>query len=339
MITLSVLDQSPIASGSDARTALQQTVQLAQAAERLGYKRFWVSEHHDTTTLAGSSPEVLVAHLATQTTRIRLGSGGVMLPHYSAYKVAENFRVLEALHPKRIDIGLGRAPGGMPRATMALNEGKRRNVDAYPEQVADLIAYLTDTVDEDHRFHGLTATPVVDTVPEMWLLGSSRGSAVIAAQHGTAYSFAHFINGDGGEAAMQAYREHFQPSILHDKPKTSVAIFVICAETDDEADRIASSLDLSLLMLATGQKSDGTPTIEAAQAYPYSPFELAHVRENRKRMIVGSPETVKAGIDKLARAYGTDEVIAVTITHSFEHRLRSYELLADAFELRRRGVS
>lgn len=333
MITLSILDQSPIASGSDAKEALQQTVQLVQAAEKLGYKRFWVSEHHDATTLAGSTPEVLIAHLAAKTERIRIGSGGVMLPHYSAYKVAENFRMLEALYPNRIDVGLGRAPGGMPIATMALNEGKMRNVDTYPQQVGDLIAYLTDTLPDKHRFHGLTATPVVDSVPEMWLLGSSNGSAAIAAQRGTAFSFAHFINGEGGEQAVRAYKKLFQPSVLYDKPEASVAIFVVCAETDEEADRIASSLDLSLLMIANGQKADGTPTIEMAQSYPYSPIERTHVRENRKRMIVGSPATVKDRIEALASAYDTEEVIAVTITHSFEHRLRSYELLADVFEL------
>lgn len=333
MISLSVLDQSPIASGSHAREALRQTVQLAQAAERLGYRRFWVSEHHDATTLAGSTPEVLIAHLAARTKRIRVGSGGVMLPHYSAYKVAENFRMLEALYPHRIDLGIGRAPGGMPLATMALNEGKERNVDMYPQQVEDLIGYLTDSLPDNHRFHGLTATPVVDSVPEMWLLGSSGGSATVAAENGIAYSFAHFINGEGGEKVVRAYKRQFQPSPLLDKPKTSVAIFVVCAETDDEADRIASSLDLSLLMIANGQKSDGTPTIEAAQSYPYTPFELAHVRENRKRMIVGSPATVKRRIEALAAAYETEEVVAVTITHSFEHRLRSYELLADVFQL------
>ena len=336
MLTLSILDQSPIASGSTARRALQQTVELAQAAERLGYKRFWVSEHHDATTLAGSTPEVLIAHLAAKTEHIRIGSGGVMLPHYSAYKVAENFRMLEALYPGRIDLGIGRAPGGMPIATMALNEGKRRDIDRYPEQVEDLIAYVSDTVPDNHRFHGLTATPVVDTIPEIWLLGSSNGSAAIAAQKGTAYSFAHFINGEGGEQAMAAYRRHFQPSVLYEKPQTSVAIFVVCAPTDEEADRLASSLDLSLLFTANGQKSDGTPTIEMAESYPYSPYELAFIRENRKRMIVGSPETVKQRIEALAAAYGTEEVVAVTITHSFSHRLRSYELLADAFQLQPR---
>ncbi|CAM3845035.1 LLM class flavin-dependent oxidoreductase [Alicyclobacillus pomorum] len=329
---LSVLDQSPIAHGSNARAALLQTVQIAQLAERLGYHRFWVSEHHDSSALAGSTPEILITHLAAKTNTIRVGSGGVMLPHYSAYKVAENFRMLEALYPNRIDVGLGRAPGGMPRSTMALQEGKLREPD-YAQQVEDLMAYLTDTLPADHRFAGLTAAPVVDTVPEMWLLGSSDFSAITAADKGTAYMFAHFINGDGGVEAVEAYQRRFKPSVLYDKPKASVAIFVICADTDAEADRIASSLDLALVMLANGQRRDGIPTIEMALSYPYSKYELALVRENRKRMIVGSPSTVKQQIEELARAYHTDEVMIVTNTAQFEHRQRSFELVAEAFGL------
>lgn len=335
MIKLSILDQSPVPTGSNSREAVEFTVRLAQEAERLGYTRFWVSEHHDTRALAGSTPEVLITHLAAKTETIRIGSGGVMLPHYSAYKVAENFRMLEALYPNRIDLGLGRAPGGMPRATMALQEGKLQRAD-YEQQIDDLIAYITDTVPKDHRFPGLKATPLVKTVPHMWLLGSTNGSASIAAQKGTAFSFAHFINGDGGEKSVQLYKQHFQPSILYDEPKASVAIFVFCAETDEEADLIASSLDLSLLFAVTGQRSPGMPSIEMAQSYNYTPYERKFIEENRKRMIVGSPKTVKAQIEALAEAYDTDEVIVVTNAHQFEHRLRSFELLAEAFELEER---
>jgi luciferase family oxidoreductase group 1 len=337
MIRLSILDQSPIAYGSDAKEALKQTVQIAQAADRLGYKRFWVSEHHDTPFLAGSTPEVLISHLAAKTERIRIGSGGVMLPHYSAYKVAENFRMLEALYPNRIDLGLGRAPGGMPIATRALQEGMMRGVDRYPEQVEDLMAYLTDTFPENHRFRGLTATPVVDSVPEMWLLGSSGGSAAIAAQKGIAFMFAHFINGEGGAHVVRAYQRQFRPSVLYDKPEASVAIFLVCAETDEEANQLASSLDLSLVMLENGQKQNGIPTLEMAQSYPYTPWELSRVRENRKRMIVGSPTTVKKQIEALANAYGTEEVMVSTNIPNFELRLRSFELLADVFELEKRN--
>lgn len=329
---LSILDQSPVPIGSNSREALQFTVTLAQEAEKLGYTRFWVSEHHDTRALAGSTPEILVAHIASKTKTIRVGTGGIMLPHYSAYKVSEVARMLEALYPNRIDLGLGRAPGGMPRATMALQEGRRERVN-YEQQIDDLIAYITDTVPKDHRFPGLKATPLIDTVPEVWLLGSTYGSAAIAAQKGTAFSFAHFINGDGGEDSMRLYKERFQPSILYDKPQTSVAVFVFCAETDEEADLIATSLDLSLLFAATGQRSPGLPSIEQAQAYEYNSYERKFIQENRKRMIVGSPQTVKKQIEALAAAYDTDEVIVVTNAHRYEHRMQSFRLLAEAFQL------
>jgi luciferase family oxidoreductase group 1 len=332
-LKLSVLDQSPIAYGSNAKEALRQTTELAKVTEALGYHRFWVSEHHDASTLAGSSPEVLIAHLAAHTKKIRLGSGGVMLPHYSAYKVAENFKLLEALHPGRIDVGLGRAPGGMPIAKMALQEGKEQNIHKYPLQVKDVIGYLQDDLPTDHRFHGLKATPLIDTVPDVWLLGSSGGSANVAAENGTGFAFAHFINGEGGVQAVESYRETFQPSALFDRPQTSVAIFVICADTDEQADQIASSLDLSLIMLENGQLSKGTPSIESALSYPYSPFERARIRENRKRMIVGSPKAVRQQLVELARAYETEEVIVVTITHRFEDRIRSYELLGEEWNV------
>ncbi|OFW78079.1 MAG: hypothetical protein A2201_02155 [Alicyclobacillus sp. RIFOXYA1_FULL_53_8] len=332
MLRLSVLDQSPIAHGLDAREALHQTVQVAQTVERLGFHRLWVSEHHDTASLAGSTPEILMAHLAANTRQIRIGSGGVMLPHYSAYKVAENFRMLEALHPGRIDVGLGRAPGGMPTSTRALQEGKIKEIN-YSQQVEDLVGYLTDTPPAHARFGGLVATPVIDTVPQIWLLGSSHGSAQIAAEQGTAFMFAHFINGDGGSDAVRLYKRQFKASALNARPQSSVAIFVICADTDAEANRIASSLDLALILLASGQRSTGTPTIEMAQSYPYTDYEQAWVRENRKRMIVGGPLTVKQKIEELALAYDTNEVMITTMAAEFEHRLRSFELVAQAFGL------
>lgn len=332
MLRLSVLDQSPIAHGSDARTALQQTVAVAQLAERLGFHRFWVSEHHDASSLAGSTPEVLIAHLAARTTAIRVGSGGVMLPHYSAYKVAENFRMLEALYPGRIDLGLGRAPGGMPRSTRALQEGRTREV-AYEQQVADLLAYVTDTVPPDHRFPGLRASPIVDTAPDMWLLGSSDASAYTAALHGTSFMFAHFINADGGADATSSYRRLFRPSVQRSTPNCGVAVFCICADTDEQADQLAASLDLALVMLANGERSQGTPALATALAYPYTRYELALIQENRKRMVVGSPATVRTRISELAQEYGADEVMVVTTTGEFADRVHSFELLAEAFSL------
>ncbi|HFJ9358029.1 TPA: LLM class flavin-dependent oxidoreductase [Bacillus cereus] len=333
MIKLSVLDQSPISDGSTATQAFSHTVTLAQEVEKLGYTRFWVSEHHNSVSLAGSSPEILISHIAAKTERMRVGSGGVMLPHYSPYKVAENFRVLEALYPNRIDLGVGRAPGGMPIATRALQEGKMVSIDQYPEQIADVAMYLHDQVPENHHYANLKATPVIPTSPDMWLLGSSGESAKIAAQQGASFAFAQFINGYGGPEVMEAYQKQFQPSYLGDKPKSIVAIFVICGETNEEAERIASSLDLSILLLEQGKRTTGTPSIETAQNYSYSTYDLFRIKENRQRMIVGDPSSVKEKIINLSKAYNTEEFMIVTITHRFEDKLNSYRLLANAFNL------
>ncbi|GIO57213.1 hypothetical protein BK138_18805 [Paenibacillus rhizosphaerae] len=331
MIKLSILDQSTISEGSNPVEALAQTAAMAQEAERLGYHRFWVSEHHFSPNLAGSSPEVLISHLAAKTSTLRVGSGGVMLPHYSSYKVAENFRLLEGLYPGRIDLGLGRAPGGMPLATRALQEGKMRGEDRYADQIDDLVAYLTDSLSPEHPFAGLLATPMVQTVPEMWLLGSSGGSAGIAAMRGTGFAFAQFINGSGGSDVMRWYQEHFQPSAIFDKPQSLVAIFAVCAETEEEANRIASSMDLSLILLEKGGSSSGTPSVEKALEYPYSRYDRIRIEENRKRMVVGSPQQVKRRIEELCEEYNADEVMIASITHRFEDKLQSFRLIAEAF--------
>ncbi|MDO7906458.1 LLM class flavin-dependent oxidoreductase [Paenibacillus sp. JX-17] len=333
-IKLSILDQSPVSEGSTHAQALARTAQLAVDAEKLGYSRFWVSEHHAASNLAGSSPEVLISHIAAKTASIRVGSGGVMLPHYSSYKVAENFRVLEGLYPGRIDLGLGRAPGGMPLATRALQEGKvRGGIDLYPEQIEDLLGYIHDDLKEGHRFIGLEASPAIETVPDMWLLGSSSDSAVLAAEKGVGFAFAQFINGDGGTQAMRWYQNHFQPSAHSDKPRALVAVFAICAETEEEANRLASSMDLSLVLLEKGMRTAGTPSVDQALNYPYTPYDLHRIRENRKRMVVGSPEQVKEQIEQLAAEYNCGEVMIASIIHDYEAKRRSIELIARAFGL------
>jgi luciferase family oxidoreductase group 1 len=336
MIKLSVLDQSPIPEGKTAVEALVDTTRLAQETEQWGYHRFWVSEHHFTRSLAGSSPEVLISHLAAKTEKIRVGSGGVMLPHYSSYKVAENFKVLEALNPNRIDLGIGRASGGMPLATRALQEGKMANIDQYPQQLEDLIRYIYDLVDDHERFPGLIATPQIETVPEIWLLGSSGGSAMLAAQQGVGYAFAQFINGEGGADVVKFYKEHFQPSCCNQEPQTMLAIFAICGETDEEAELLAKSLDLSLLLIEKGEIRNGIPSLETALNYSYTLFDECRIRENRKRMIVGGKEKVKERILELGQEYQTDEIMIVSLIHDFEAKLRSYRLLAEAFGLENR---
>ena len=327
-IKLSILDQSPIAEGSTAMDSLKYTAELVKKAEEWGYTRFWVSEHHDAKTLAGSSPEILMAHLATVTSSIRIGSGGVMLPHYSAYKVAENFKLLEALFPGRIDAGVGRAPGGMPRATYALHNGEYRDVTKFPQQVDDLIMYLNDTMPADHPYIGLKATPIIEEAPPVWMLGSSPSSAALAAEKGLPYMFAQFINAEGGPESAAQYRNAFQPSKYLQQPKQAVAVFFACAETEEEAERIISSLDLSLILSAQGIPSKGTPSPEKAMAYPYTDFEKPHVLDNRNRMIVGTPKKVRAQIEQLAEEFGADEIMLVMIAHDFQDRLKSYELIA-----------
>lgn len=328
MLKLSVLDQSPVSDSMGQEEAIQHTVTLAQHVEKLGYHRFWVSEHHNSNRLAGSSPEVLIAHLAAKTNNIRVGSGGVMLPHYSPYKVAENFKVLEALNKGRIDLGIGRAPGGMPIASMALQQNSAGQIDRFPEQTDDLLGYLYDDLKEGHPFTGLKATPLTTSVPDLWLLGSSSASAQLAAAMGLPYTFANFINSDGGPHYMQHYLSYYQPSRYFPEPRNMVAIFTICAETEEEANTLASSLEFVILMRDYG-KSLTTPKPEIARSYSYNAYERERLKEIRRRMIVGSPEQVRDRLIQLSKDYLTNEIMLVTITYDFQAKLRSFELIAE----------
>jgi luciferase family oxidoreductase group 1 len=330
---LSVLDQSPIRSGVDAAQAIQETLELAQFCDRLGFRRYWLAEHHATGGLAGSCPEILIGRVAALTGRMRIGSGGVMLSHYSALKVAEHFRMLETLFPGRIDLGIGRAPGSDGKTAMALQHGPGSlPIEYFPRQIADLQGFLKNQLDTDHPFHGIEAMPTGGSVPELWLLGSSDQSAAYAAHFGSRFAFAHFINPHGGEQVMAAYREYFSPSAELSQPEGSVAVFVICADSDEQAQWLRKSRDLWLLRLRKNQLGP-IPTPEQADAYPYSEQDRMMLEMNRERSIVGSPATVKAQIDALAARYGVDEVVVVTICHDFQARLRSYELLARAYGL------
>ncbi|WP_046216371.1 LLM class flavin-dependent oxidoreductase [Paenibacillus wulumuqiensis] len=334
MISLSILDYSPVDEGSNDRTALQQTAELARAADRLGYRRFWVSEHHYLPPLAGSNPELLMMHLADQTERIRIGSGGVMLPNYSAYKIAENFRILEALHPGRIDLGAGRAAGAGRIGKQALNEG-RTEIVPYEQQLVDLIRYLHDEDSPDHRFPGLKATPMIDTRPELWMLGTGRGGAQLAAAHGTGLAFAHFINASSvGRAAMRQYREDFRPSAGLAKPSGMVGIFVTVADTQEEAEQLARSWDYWLLMSENkGQRRSFFPAPATIQFQEYTEKDREVIARNRSRMLVGTADNVRQGIEELAASYEVDEVLILPLIYGFANRMRAIELLAEAFEL------
>ncbi|WP_025686364.1 LLM class flavin-dependent oxidoreductase [Paenibacillus maysiensis] len=333
MLKLGILDQSHIPEGGTAQDALSHTTALAREADKLGYSRYWVSEHHASKMLAHSSPEVLIAHLAANTSRIRVGSGGIMLPHYSAYKVAENFRLLEALHPDRIDLGLGRAPGGLPLATRALQEGKYQSVEQYPQQILDLIDYFHDSVPADHRFAGLHAAPTISTIPELWLLGSSGESARLAAMMGASYAFAQFFGTPGGVEATARYHDQYQPSILGDKPRSMAAVTVSCAETTEEAEQLASSASLFFLLLMQGKEMTSLPSVKTALSYPYTEFDRERLRQSASWRVVGTPDQCKEQLLRLAEQYRTDELLVVSSIHDFDKRVQSYRLLAKAFDL------
>jgi luciferase family oxidoreductase group 1 len=329
---LSVLDQSPIPQGSTGADALHNTLDLARLADSLGYHRYWVAEHHGGPMLASASPEALIGPIASATERIRVGSGGVMLPHYSPFKVAETFTILAALYPDRIDLGLGRAAGTDPLTTFALQRDRRQAApDDFPQQLAELLAYFDDSLPDDHPFQRLAASlPGRPAVPDVWLLGSSPQSAIWAAQLGLAYAFADFIN-PGGEDIARMYRERFEAGRVA-APMTAVAAWVLCADSDEEAHRLAASSRMTLTLLRRGQLIP-VPPPEEAIAFLEREGKPVDGSLPGRRGIIGSPEQVRAGIEKLASDYGADEVIVVTITHDHGARRRSYELLAEVMGL------
>ncbi|GAA0452486.1 LLM class flavin-dependent oxidoreductase [Alkalibacillus silvisoli] len=329
-LQLSVLDQSPLLQNHTPQEALQQTIQLARHVDQLGYKRFWMSEHHSTKSLAGSAPEMLIPAIAASTERIRIGTGGVLLPHYSPFKVAEQFRVLEALYPNRIDLGIGRAPGGMPGVNYALNRGKYPDVKHYPQQASLLIDYILGNDPEGYQ---VQATPMSESTPPVWMLGSSGASAHVAGELGTSYTFAQFINGDGGPAAIERYYNNFIPSPLQHEPEASIAVFVVVGKTEQEAEYYASSLDVALLMADQGQIREHFPNPDVASKQSFSHFEQQRIIENRNRMVVGSVEGVKQKLEYMSAQFQVNEVIVNTIVSPFEKRLESYEKLANAFQL------
>ena len=331
---LSVLDQAPIASGSTGAEAVRNSLDLAIHVERLGYHRYWVAEHHGTPALACASPEALIGPIAQATTTIRCGSGGVMLPHYSPRKVAETFSMLSGLYPGRIDLGIGRAPGTDRLSAFALQRDRRiPSPDDFPEQLTELLGYTRDSLPPDHPFRRISPLPGHPAAPEIWLLGSSPDSGTWAAEMGLPYAFADFINPDGAHLVAR-YRERFVSSSAPDAPRVIAAVWVTCGETDEEARRLSSSARMMFRLLYQGQLI-AVPTVDEALRFLASSPSPAQLSRRRRRNIVGSPETVRDQILEAAREYDADEVMIVTITHSHEARRRSYELIAEAFDLKR----
>ena len=329
-LTLGIVDQSPVSTGGTGADAVRNTLELARAAERLGYTRYWLAEHHSTNSFAGSAPEVLIPMVAAATTTLRVGSGGVLLPHYSPFKVAEQFRVLEALFPGRIDLGIGRAPGGDARTSLALGYGRTLAIEHFPEQVGELIGWLENSYDKRHPWGRVRAMPRGDTVPEVWLLGSGGGSAGYAAELGVGYTHAQFISGEDGAATVRAYRERFRPGRHFAEPRASLAVGVVCAESEEEAWRLASSLELWRRRIGMG-RDRGIPSPDEALAELGAGWRpSAH---EGARAVIGDPAQVAAGLRGLAARYEVDEVMTVTVTHDHAARIRSYELLAGAMGL------
>jgi luciferase family oxidoreductase group 1 len=329
-LKLSVIDQSPVPSGFTPADALHNTVELAQRADRLGYERYWIAEHHAMPTLACSAPEILIARIGAATQRIRIGSGGVMLPHYSPLKVAEQFRMLHALYPGRIDLGLGRAPGGSPLDSYALRRERvdRPLPDDFPDQLVELSAFLHCEFPDKHPFKRILVSPDMPGAPDIWLLGSSMWSADAAAQLGLPYAFAHFISPEPTRAAIEHYYGRFVPSSRLDKPKAIVALGAICADTDDEAIRLMASARLMRRRRDRGEWLP-VPTVDEAIA-ELGDAALKPMKDNSEwpRYFVGSPATLRKRFEELATALKLDEIMIVTIVHDHCARLRSYELLA-----------
>ncbi|MGK5442519.1 LLM class flavin-dependent oxidoreductase [Micromonospora sp. URMC 105] len=320
---MSVLDLAPVARGASAGEALRATTELARRTEELGYRRFWVAEHHNMPAIASSAPAVLLAHLAAHTATIRLGSGGVMLPNHAPLVVAEQFGTLEALHPGRIDLGIGRAPGTDQVTALALRRTMEGlSAEGFPRELADLMNYFSG--DEPGQ---ITATPGLGQSPAVWLLGSSGFSARLAGLLGLPFSFAHHFSAQHTLPALQVYRENFRPSRWLDEPYAMVAVNVVCAETDERAEWLAGPSALSFLKLRSG-RPEPLATPEEAAAYPFNEFEREFVRQRREGQAMGSPETVRRQLGDLLARTAADELMITTMVYDVADRVRSFELLA-----------
>ncbi|MGO9193881.1 MAG: LLM class flavin-dependent oxidoreductase [Streptosporangiaceae bacterium] len=327
-VPLSVLDLAPVPDGGTAGGALRATIDLARHAERLGFRRFWVAEHHNMPGIASSAPPVLIGHIADATESIRVGSGGVMLPNHVSLVVAEQFGMLEALHPGRIDLGIGRAPGTDQVTAAALRRSPEAlSADDFPEQLMDLLGFFTGRWPEGHPFAQITAVPGRGDQPDMWLLGSSGYSAQVAGLLGLPFAFAHHFSAVNTLPALALYRQHFRPSEALERPYALVAAAVVCAETDERARWLAGSGALSFLRLRSGRPGP-LPAPEEAAAYPYTELERAFVEDRQASQIVGSPETVLRGITELLEATAADELMITTMVFDPADRLSSFERVA-----------
>jgi luciferase family oxidoreductase group 1 len=336
MIKLSVLDQSSVSDGFTPADALRNTIELARLADKLGYERYWIAEHHAIVTLASPAPEILIARIGAETSGIRIGSGGVLLPHYSPFKVAENFRMLHALYPGRIDLGIGRAPGGSGLEAFALRRDRTDRIqnDDFEEQLVELLAFLHHGFPSEHPFARIKVSPEMPGAPEVWLLGSSQWSSAVAAKMGLPYAFAHFITPEETPAALEYYRSNFQRSKQLAQPRAIVALGVICADTEAEAKRLYTSTQLHIRRIRLQGKRLPVPSPEQAIAelgnFAFEADSVVRGGGEWPRYVVGAPEQVREELERMASSLQIDEVMVIAVMHDYQARLRSYRLIAEA---------
>ncbi|MDQ0268474.1 LLM class flavin-dependent oxidoreductase [Cytobacillus purgationiresistens] len=327
---LSILDQSPISSGSSASDALDASLQLAKLGDKLGYTRYWIAEHHDLPGLASSAPEIMLSYIGAQTNHIRLGAGAILLPHYKPFKIAETFNLIGTLLPDRVDLGIGRAPGGSAEASIALSGNYLEGVRNMPHAVKELLQFLHNSFPQEHMFSKVTPTPVPRISPEVWILGTSEKSALLAAENGTAYAFGQFMSAKDGAGILKKYKEGFADTHAGKTGNSLITVSAICAETTAQAEGIASSQFLWKILSDRGIKT-GIPSIDDAKNYRYTKQDIEKIAEMKQNIIVGNPFEVKTALEKLNEDYHVDEIMIVTITHDYQDRLQSYQLISDQF--------
>jgi luciferase family oxidoreductase group 1 len=331
MVALSVLDLSPVIAGGSGAQSLRNSLDLAVHVEQLGYRRYWVAEHHNLASIASSAPEIMIGQIAARTTRLRVGSGGVMLPNHAPLTVAERFKVLEALFPGRIDLGIGRAPGTDRITSIALR--RRQDIgedDDFLERLQELLLIAHDGFPADHPFSTIRAMPADAPLPPVYLLGSSDYSAQLAASIGSGFSFAHHFASYDATAAMQSYRRLFKPSQALPQPYAILATAAVVAETQEEAERLASTIDLNFVRRAKGEYLP-LESPETALAYPYTPVDRERMAQNRARLFVGTPSSIRDRLAPLLQSTQADELMITTMIYDHDARKRSYDLLARAF--------
>ncbi|GAM13376.1 LLM class flavin-dependent oxidoreductase [Mesobacillus selenatarsenatis] len=324
---LSILDQAPISANQTAKEALEESVLLAQTAENLGYTRFWIAEHHDIPGLACPAPEVMLPYIGARTSKIRIGSGAVLLPHYKPYKVAELYNLLATLFPGRIDVGIGRAPGGSAEVTNALSDNFLQNVWKLPESLKELLHFVNHEHPEGSELAKIKAAPLPDVRPEPWLLGTSEKSARLAADYGIAYAFGLFMSDKDPQDILQVYYDSFKPGSIK-SPQTILTVSAICAKTTEQAEEIALSSLIWSIQQGNGEGSSGVPSIEDAKEYKLEEEDYKTVEDMKRKMIIGDPKQVKERLLDLHKKYNADEIMILTITYSPEDRIKSYELIA-----------